>query len=212
MAVLLSGCTVYDNTTTWLGRSASSAFAGVASVGDSLGAPWGSTRPGAPSDSLTVQRVRGVAPSSQPLLPEEGNVWPAPEAPRSTLRNPDQALRGIPTYTPAVGEPQQAAQPQPRNQRRGTGGPFVPPAEVPQPQSALPPLVPLPPVAASVPVGAPGGSVVQTPQGGLTPATRVGNVETFNQPGVGPGTITRDGNNVTISRPGEAPVTVPAPR
>lgn len=219
MAMLLTGCSAYDSATAWLGRTTSSAFEGVAWVGDSVGAPWGGTRPAAPGDSLTVQRVRGVTTSAEPLLPEEGNVWPEREAPRTTLMNPDQALRGIPGCAPLANErpapivPQQAEQPQPRNQRRGTGGPFVPAPDsaaplLPRPQSALPPLAPLP----MAPARAPGGEVIQTPQGGVTPATRAGNVETFNQPGVGSGIMTRDGNNVTITRPGEAPVTVPAPR
>ena len=66
-------------------------------------APWGGMRPASPGDSLTIARVRGVAavaPVAEPLQPEPGNVWPAEEAPRATLANPDAALRGIPTYRP----------------------------------------------------------------------------------------------------------------
>ncbi len=205
LAALLSGCAAYDSTTSFLNRSASGAFEGVASLGEFL--PWGSTRPASPGDSLTVQRVRGVATASQPLLPEEGNVWPAPEAPRATLMNPDQAMRGIPNYpTPAA-----LAEPGERTERRGTGGPFVPAPTAPSPlppapQSALPPLAPLP-AAADRP-----GSPVQTPRGTIVPSTTVGNTSTFNTPGGPSGTMTRDGNTTIISRPGEPPQVVQTPR
>jgi hypothetical protein len=205
LAALLSGCAAYDSTTSFLNRSASGAFEGVASLGGFL--PWGTTRPESPGDSLTVQRVRGVTASAEPLLPEEGNVWPAPEAPRATLMNPDQAMRGIPNYpTPAA-----LAEPGERTERRGTGGPFVPAPTgaspvPPAPQSALPPLAPLPAVASRP------ASPVVTPQGAIVPSTTVGNTSTFNTPGGASGTMTRDGNTTTINRPGEPPQIVQTPR
>ena len=206
MAVLLSGCTAYQNSTSFLDRTSSGMFEGVANLGSFM--PWGGTRPLSPGDSLTVQRVRGVGAGAEPLLPEEGNVWPPPEAPRATLMNPDQALRGIPNYpTPAA-----LSEPDERTQRRGTGGPFVPaptaPSPVPPaPQSALPPLSPLPTAA-----GSPAGQGVLTPRGTITPSTTVGNTSTFNTPGGPSGTITRDGNTAIISRPGEPPQIVQTPR
>jgi hypothetical protein len=222
MVALLCGCSSYESSTSWLNHNTSSAFDGVANMGERVGAPWGGTRPRSPGESLTVQRVTGAYADSQPLLPEPGNVWPAPEAPRATLMNPDQALRGIPGYEP--GAPPPVALPQPGGQgeeqqpprptrRRGTGGPFVPAPtsgapEPPPPQATLPQLPPLPPL----PDRAPGGQVIQTPQGGLTPSTQSGNVSTFNTPGGPSGTITRDGNNVIINRPGEPPQILPAPR
>jgi len=55
------------------------------------------------SDALTVQRVRGGNPNVEPLLPESGNVWPEAEAPRPTLLgSPDEAMRNIPIYNPAL--------------------------------------------------------------------------------------------------------------
>jgi hypothetical protein len=202
MAVLLAGCSTYDSGTSFLNRAASGAFEGVANLGSFM--PWGGTRPASPGDSLTVQRIREGSATVAPLLPEEGNVWPAPEAPRATLMNPDQAMRGISNYpTPAaLSEP---------TQRRGTGGPFVPaPIEaeprVPAPQSALPSLAPLP-AAASQP-----GAPIQTPRGTIVPSTTVGNTSTFNTPGGAGGTITRDGNTAIISRPGEPPQIVQTPR
>ncbi len=205
LAALLSGCAAYDSTTSFLNRTASGAFEGVVNLGSFM--PWGGTRPDSPGDSLTVQRVRGVTATAEPLLPEAGNVWPAPEAPRATLMNPDQAMRGIPNYpTPAA-----LSEPDQRSERRGTGGPFVPaPASAapvpPAPQSALPPLAPLPAMA-DRPAG-----VVQTPRGAVVPSTTVGNTSTFNTPGGPSGTMTRDGNTTIISRPGEPPQIVQTPR
>ncbi len=201
MAVLLSGCATYDNVTSSIGAGASAAFEGVVNLGEGV-APWGGTRPASPGDSLTVQRVRGGPASGEPLLPEPGNVWPEPEAPRATLMNPDQALRGISNYpTPGA-----LSEPAPR---RGAGGPQVPaPGEaapvVPAPQSALPPLAPLPPAAQR------GGQVVRTPQGDITPATG-GATAPFNSPSGG-GTVTRDGNTSVINRPGEPPQIIQNPR
>jgi hypothetical protein len=205
LAALLSGCAAYDSSTSFVNRAASGAFEGVANLGSFM--PWGGTRPASPGDSLTVQRVRGVTATSEPLLPEAGNVWPAPEAPRATLMNPDQAMRGIQSYpTPAA-----LAEPGERTERRGSGGPFVPaPTSAspvpPAPQSALPPLAPLP-ASTSRP-----GQPIQTPQGSIVPSTTTGNTSTFTSPGGGSGTITRDGNTAIISRPGEPPQVVQTPR
>lgn len=62
---------------------------------------FGPQRIAAPNDGLTVRRLtsRGTAPEA--LLPEAGNVWPAEEPPRTTLANPEAALRGIPTFEPS---------------------------------------------------------------------------------------------------------------
>ena len=54
MAVLLSGCTAYQNSTSFLDRTSSGMFEGVANLGSFM--PWGGTRPLSPGDSLTVQR------------------------------------------------------------------------------------------------------------------------------------------------------------
>ncbi len=210
MAMLLAGCSAYDQSTAWVNRRTSSVFEGVAWAGDKAWAPWGSTRPVAPGAGQTVQRVFGDGAVSPPLMPEDGNVWPEREAPRATLMNPDQALRGIPSYAPTVPSPTpaEAEQPASRSQRRGSGGPFVPapanPPAAPGPQSAAPSPAALSAVAAP--------ALGQAMPGGITPATSTGNVATFNEPGRGTGTVTRDGNSVIISRPGETPVMQPAPR
>lgn len=61
-----------------------------------FGPTWGGMRPDFPSESLTVQRIRG-APAAAPevLYAEPGNVWPAAEGERATMAEPDVALRGL---------------------------------------------------------------------------------------------------------------------
>lgn len=53
-----------------------------------------------PTDSLTVQRIRGapVAPADV-LRVEPGNVWPEQEGQRATMAEPDAVLRGLPPAT-----------------------------------------------------------------------------------------------------------------
>jgi hypothetical protein len=48
--------------------------------------------------SLTVPRVTGGAPALPPMGEEEGNVWPDPETPRTTLTDPNAVARGIPNF------------------------------------------------------------------------------------------------------------------
>ena len=219
MAVLLSGCASYESGTSWLNRNTSGVFEGAANAVSGI-APWGGTRPASPGDSQTVQRVLGAEASIPPLLPEPGNVWPEPEAPRATLMNPDQALRGIGGYAPNV--PDREAPPSitpdlgpqrepPERTRRGAGGPFVPAPTAamptpPGPQAPLPPLAPLP----RAPDRAAGGQVIMTPQGGISPSTS-SNTSPFSSP-TGGGTITRDGNTSIINRPGEPPQIIQNPR
>ncbi len=215
---LLPGCSAYNDSTTAVNRGTSSFYGGIAAVGDAIGMPWGGMRPGITEESLTEARVRGGPMTAEPLAPEAGNVWPAPEERRTTMLSPDQALRGIPAFnSSALGErPPQPVTAEPaapgRGTRRGAGGPFVPapasePLESPRPQSGLQPL---PPVTSTL--GQAYGQPIQTPRGAIVPATSAGNTGTFTSPGGGGGTITRDGNNALISRPGEAPQSVQIPR
>jgi hypothetical protein len=79
-----------------------------------------------PTDSLTVQRVRGADPEVTPITAEPGNMWPEEEAPRATLADPEEAMRGIPSYTPGVTPPE-------------PGTPPPPPPLRPRGSSSLPP-------------------------------------------------------------------------
>jgi len=59
---------------------------------------------------LTVPRVIGPASSTTRLPEEDGNIWPAPEPPRTILTDPDAVARGIPNFQPQ-GRPLQSAYP-----------------------------------------------------------------------------------------------------
>lgn len=67
------------------------------------------TNPNLPvSDALNTQRVEGVAPATEPLKTEDGDVWPGPVQPSPTLQDIEQEMQqegdGIvrPTSSPAA--------------------------------------------------------------------------------------------------------------
>lgn len=146
LALALGGCSAFEGAT-------AGANQGIASLGERFGAPWGGMVPAEPADAgRTVARVRAGTPPDGPLEPEPGNVWPAEEAPRATLANPDAALRGIPEYSGPAGLPQPGGardgiprdpgvpvQPRPA---RGTSGPPLPPNPEPRPTAQIPPAPP----------------------------------------------------------------------
>lgn len=185
-------------------------------------APWGGMRPTAPAggDSLTIARVRGaapVAPVAEPLQPEPGNVWPAEEAPRATLANPDAALRGIPTYRPSETRPLDSLSPPepgpisrglPSRPRGSSSPPPLALPDLPQAAAPLPRLQPLP----EPPPRRADGRVVLTPQGPVVTSGGTDRVQSFTVPGGGSGIITRDGPNATVIGPDGRVQTVPAPR
>lgn len=200
----LGGCAPMD-------RYVGGAFESVATLGGTLGAPWGTTRPRVIEGGSTVARVRagGGMGGEEVLTPEEGNVWPAAEGPRATLANPDEALRGIPTYRPGV-DPAAAQPPvtdRSRRPPRGSGNAF----------DALP-TEPAPPVASSPPRLAPtrpplAGGVITAPDG----STRVitggnGQVGSTVGPGGQTGTLLRDGNVQILQEPGRPAQQIITPR
>lgn len=153
--------------------------------------------PAQTGDSLTVQRVRGTQPEFDPVMPEEGNVWPAQEAQRATLMSgPEEAMRNIPEYRPTLvpetGSPVRSPVPTPGVPGSGTPGGLG--------TTGLPPP---PPVAATPaprltsPGGAgirPEGSVRIDPSGRPAVTTgQAGSVSGVTQPGGG-GAVVRDGN------------------
>jgi len=168
VALLAAGCAAP------LERGWSSGTDRLTSAADRLRPGWGGPRVVPPDASLTVARVRGGAPEAAPLLPEPGDVWPAPEAAsRATLANPDEALRGVPAFREGEPQPQTAA-------RRGSSSPPPPPLpalttpdEPPQLRQARParlprledPVIDTP--SGPVPVTGRAGTVrgTQTPQG-----------------------------------------------
>lgn len=208
--------------------------------GDVDFAPFGRRDPIGAPDSLTVRRVMGTPNEVAPLVPEPGNVWPAEEAPRATLQNPDAAT--VPPGERSRSEGLERA----RQQRGATpeegpapsstrAGPAVPPEAAPNPRApvpgtvrprrygsepALPPLDPPPVPRAGVPRGeypSPPeprveGQVLPVPGG--APATitgGAGSIQTYTQPGVGSGTAIRQGGTTTLIAPNGGIQVVPNP-
>ncbi|WP_149538905.1 hypothetical protein [Siccirubricoccus phaeus] len=180
---------------------------GITQAGAAVGAPWGSMRVTPPGEGATIDRVRGVAAPTASLQTEQGNVWPAGEAPRATLANPDAALRNIPTYRP--GELDRMSAPAGRSDWQPQDPPPVRPAPA---DLNLQPLVPAPPPP---PITGPGprtdaGQVIQTPRGPYATSGGTDRVQSVNGPD-GTGVAVRDGNFVTLATP-NGPQTVVQPR
>lgn len=216
LALLLGGCTGWNNATATLANN-------ISNAGARAGAPWGPSTPPSPEDALTIQRVRYAAAPPNRLLPEAGDVWPGPLPPRSTLANPDAALRGIPDYQPVPGRDANAPPPpgntasipRPPGPNRGSSSPPPPPVmTVP----ALPPqpLVLPPAQPRTVPQLQPraDGQVINTPSGPVITSGGNDRVQSFNIPGSGAtGTAIRDGNTTTLISPdGRVQVVPSAPR
>ena len=179
----------------------------IASVQDSLtgtytrfGPQWGGMRPAMPTESLTVQRIRGRAEVPETLRPEPGDVWPGEEAPRATLANPEEALRGI----RPVDEPRRP---------RGSGGFENAPG-------AAPPVVspifeaPTPPPRANRTDGATAPGQVFPATQGSSPTVGTGGsgrVQSTVSPD-GSGIAIRDGATTTLIGPGGNVQQVPTPR
>jgi hypothetical protein len=216
MALSLGACSSFDSGT----ASVANAISGT---GERFGAPWGGMTPRSPEESTTIQRIRGGAPEVAALSVEPGNVWPAQEAPRATLANPDAALRGIPTYRP--GELDRMSGPAGRSTWQPTdpppvrgapadlGGSSSPPPPVsgqfdaPPPRSTAPPLAPLGQVSPRR-----DGQVIQTPGGPVVTNGGTDRTQTFIAPGGQTGTAIRDGNTTTLITPGGGVQVVPTPR
>ncbi|MCO6417799.1 hypothetical protein JYK14_16750 [Siccirubricoccus sp. KC 17139] len=177
---------------------------GISEAGARIGAPWGSMRATPPGEGSTIDRVRGVATATASLQPEPGDVWPAEEAPRATLANPDAALRNIPTYRP--GELDRQSAPVGRSQWQPQDPPPVRPA--PPDLNLRAPAPILPPVAP--PSRSDAGQVIQSPRGTYTTSGGTDRVQSVNGPD-GSGTAVRDGNFITLTTPSGTQV-VPAPR
>jgi len=200
LAVGLSGCT----------RAADS-MAGVqarlSGTHDRFGPNWGGTRPTMPTESLTVQRVRGVSEPQPPLRPEPGDVWPGAESPRATLANPEDALRGEASRGITLNDPFA-----PPRRPRGSSSAFE------QAPGAAPAVIspifeaPTPPPRANRTDGAPSsGQVFQSQQGPVTTTGGSGRVNTTISP-QGSGLAIRDGATTTLIGPGGNVQQVPTPR
>ncbi len=195
--------------------------------------PWSRPTAVTLADSYTVRRLRGAEgePVEARLQVEPGNVWPAEEAPRATLANPDAALRGVPPWRPGEGR---SARDLPVDER--PGGPLVPPRAdatipdneqrpqrrarrgappppfLPQPEPERVEVLPVPPGANAPPPRRADGEVVLTPNGPVVTSGGTSRVQGFTTPGGGGGVIHRDGGFTTVVPSGGPPQTFPTPR
>jgi hypothetical protein len=223
LAALLGGCVSLDRRDWTVADSGS---------GGMFRASWGGMRSDRPEDSETIRRVRGVEVPREPLEVEPGSVWPAEEAPRVTLANPDAALRGVPAYRP--GEPRNPERlwddrpprdPAPRAdgmlppederstrppRRRGASSPPPPPLVQPMPDRLD--VLPVPPGANAPPAPRTDGQVVLTPGGPVVTTGGTDRVQGFVAPGGGSGVVVRDGGVTTVVPSGGAPQTFPTRR
>jgi hypothetical protein len=145
------------------------------------------------SDGLTVQRVRGYQPEVAPVLPEAGDVWPTPEAPRPTLMSgPEEAMRNIPEYRPSLiqgAPPARSPVPTPGIPGSSAPGGLEPAPPAYQPRSSAPRPV-SPPAQPRTE-----GQVLIDPSGRPAVTTGdAGRVRGVTQPNIGGGAVIRDGN------------------
>ncbi|WP_424813305.1 hypothetical protein [Roseococcus sp. YIM B11640] len=192
---VLAGCSSFES-------GFASMTGGLSGVATRYGPSWGGMRPAAPADSLTVQRIqsRSSPAEFQPLRPEPGDVWPQEEAPRATLANPDEALRGVSPSADA---------PPPR--RRGSAAALEPTypsstSSMPVSQRAVRTTAPRTPAPAMDM-----GQVISTPQGPVTTTGGTNRVQTTISP-QGSGLAIQEGAVTTIIGPGGNVQQVPTPR
>jgi hypothetical protein len=167
------------------------------------------TNPNAPiGDSENMRRVRGQEVSTEPLLPQSGNVWPGPVQAPPTLQDLEQQTnqgQPPPEATPAAPDHRQPRPSQPP-------GSSTPPGSVqpglPAPRNAAPPMVDTTPPGAP----SPNGRVVTTPSGSGTITGGAGNFQTLTTPS-GQGVIVPNGNGTsTLIRPDGTIETIQTPK
>jgi hypothetical protein len=152
-------------------------------------------------DSINMQRARGAEVPEQPLLPEQGNIWPGPPPPEPTLSDLEQQ-QGITTH-PGEEFPRL---PPPR------GSQSPPPAPLPgAPMSSMPAYPPPSPVAPAIVSTPP--VVVQTDRGPATVTTDANGIQTFQMPGGASGHVVNNGNGTMTLIGNDGRVfSAPAPR
>ncbi|MES2713900.1 MAG: hypothetical protein V4653_20155 [Pseudomonadota bacterium] len=145
-----------------------------------------SSRPAAPGDSLTIRRVMGDTASIERVDNDTALGWIEPEAPRTTLGNPDDAQRGIPDYRPVPrpdleneGRPRRLP---PRGSATSPPGSSITEQRIPGP-NRVDAFAPSPAITgtpdrnrAGQVIAVPGGppAVLGVGSGGQTPYTRAG--------------------------------------
>lgn len=155
-----------------------------------------------PGDSINMERARGEAAPSEPLLPEQGNIWPGPPPPEPTLSDLEKD-QGISNPTPPGEEFPRLPPP------RGSGSP---PAPAPVPGAPMSSFTPAPspgapPVKATPPV------VVQTDRGQATVTTDANGIQSFRLPDGSSGHVVNNGNGTMTMIGNDGRVfSAPAPR
>lgn len=151
------------------------------------------TNPNRPdSDAPNVKRATGVAVVADPLLPEEGHVWPGPLPPTKTLADLQKDTSGLePDVAPMRGSSSSPT----------TVSPNVPALKItPAPLSQ-----PVPPK--------PQSRVFQTPTGPAISTIGGNGVETFTSSNGMMGTVINNGNGTaTLVRSDGVSTVVPMPR
>lgn len=222
LAAALGGCTATDKATTWADDKSAAGVDRLSVAGDRIGMPWGSPRPTMPEDSVTIARLSGKPVEIVPLQTEGGDVWPVPEAPRSTLANPDAAMRNIPSYRPGEFDKPSApagqsqwqptdpprAAPLPPGLRSGASSP--PPPPIRQPDASANFLAP--PGDTSPPPRRADGRVIQTPGGPAVTTGGTDRIQSYTTPGGGTGTAIIDGNTTTLIGPNGQVQSIPTGR
>jgi hypothetical protein len=168
-------------------------FAGIGSFfGDTVSY---NTKPNSPRDvAPNMQRVRGEDVTTEPLLTEEGNVWPGPLPPAKTLSDLEHEANGT-------------TEPEPTMRPRGSS---TPPQGVP----AAPPGV-VSPTPRNQPVGNPSAQnrTYQTPTGPAIGNRGPNGVETVTTPNGSSGIVQRNANgSSTITNGDGSTVSVPPSR
>lgn len=166
-------------------------------------------------DADNMRRVSGDVVETEPLMPEEGNIWPGPLPPPRSLSDLQRAPLDDPSaQPPPYRQPDQQPGATPPRQPRGSSTPPslldprttapVAPHPQPRPNASVPP--PLPPLS-------PTGRVLQTPNGPTNTIQGGNGVETFIQPGGRSGVVINNGNGTsTLLGTDGSSTTVPATR
>lgn len=140
-----------------------------------------------------VQRAEGMAATTEPLLPEDGHVWPGPLPPSKTLADLQRETDGIGT---------------------GTGLPMSGGMAAPPPTPSMPALKITPaPINQPIPAPKPQSRVYQTPGGPAISSLNGGGLETFTMANGITGTVINNGNGTaTLVRSDGVSLVVPMPR
>jgi hypothetical protein len=154
-------------------------------IGDTHSIYRGANSP--PGDSINMQRARGQERPSEPLLPEQGNIWPGPPPPEPTLSDLERQQGGENPTAPGQEFPRL---PPPR----GSSSPPPAPAEPPgAPMSSLPSFTP-PPRQGAPAINAPPPMTVQTERGQATINTDANGIQSFHLPDGSSGHVVNNGN------------------